>query len=148
MPPSSTRPPAGRSGTRLATGRVLVVEDDEPLRIALRDVLEEAGYAVVCVRDGVEALGVMRREPICFVLLDMHLPTMDGEEFRRRQLEDPSLAEVPIAVLTSDARAGLGDDVPVLWKPFDLDDLLRVVRACCAAGEVSLSASARGRRGK
>jgi CheY-like chemotaxis protein len=124
---------------------VLVVEDDDALRAALRDVLEEAGYGVVCVRDGVDALGVMRREPICFVLLDMHLPTMDGAEFRRHQLGDPALAVVPLAVLTSDARASLGDDVPVLWKPFDVDDLLRVVRACCAAGSVSWAPPARTR---
>jgi len=114
-----------------------VVEDDEALRVSLRDVLEDAGYGVVCVRDGVEALAAMRREPICFVLLDMHLPTMDGAEFRRRQLADPALADVPVAVLTSDAHANLGDGVPVLWKPFDLDDLLRLVRACSAAGGVS-----------
>jgi CheY-like chemotaxis protein len=126
---------------------VLVVEDDEALRVALRDVLEEAGYSVTCVRDGFEALGVMRREPICFVLLDMHLPTMDGHEFRRRQLDEPVLAEVPIAVLTSDSRASLGDDVPVLWKPFDLDDLLRVVRACCSAGRTSLTPPARSSGG-
>ena len=125
-----------------------MVEDDEALRVSLRDVLEDAGYGVTCVRDGVDALAVMRREPVCFVLLDMHLPTMDGAEFRRRQLADPALADVPIAVLTSDAHANLGDDVPVLWKPFDLDDLLRLVRACCAAGGVSGVDAARRRRQK
>jgi CheY-like chemotaxis protein len=126
---------------------VLVVEEDSALRDALRDVLEDAGYGVVCVRDGVEAFATMRREPICFVLLDLHSPLMDGPEFRRRQLADPALAEVPLAVLTCDARASLGDDVPVLWKPFDIEDLLKVVRAFSAAGGVSrASANPNGRR--
>ena len=147
MPSPPSRAPPGhadadaprpaRSGTRLATGRVLVVENDDAMREALRDLLEDAGYGVVCARDGVEALAALRREAICFVLLDLHLPTMDGFELRRRQLEDPALASVPVAVLTSDAHGTLGDTVPVIWKPFAAEDLLKVVRACCARGDVT-----------
>ena len=136
MSPSRPSPP-GRSGTRASIGRVLVVDDDDALRECLRIVLENAGYRVVCAGDGVSALALMHRETIGVVVLDLRLPQMDGYELRRRQLLEPALAKIPIVVLTGDTHASLGDDVPVLWKPFEIADLLKVVWACCLRGEAA-----------
>ena len=121
-----TPPRASKSGTRPPLGRVLVVEDDDGMIEAFRDFLEEVGYSVRCARDGVEALAVLRSEPISVVLLDLQMPVMDGRELRRRQLEDPALARVPVVLVTANPRETI-EGVPVLRKPFDCDELLRVL---------------------
>jgi CheY-like chemotaxis protein len=118
----STAPPRG-SGTRAIVGRVLVVEDNDAMRDAFRDLLEDAGYVVRVARHGEEALAILRREPISVVVLDLRMPSMDGREFRRLQLDDPAIADVPIVVVTAERNAAL-DDLVVLRKPFDLDELL------------------------
>ena len=51
--------------------------------------------------NGFEALRKMRQRTPCVVLLDMQMPVMDGWEFRRRQLHDPSHAHVPVVAVTA-----------------------------------------------
>jgi DNA-binding response OmpR family regulator len=122
---SSTR---GRSGTRRATAHVLVAEDDDALREALRDLLEDCGYRVVCVRDGIEALAAMRTERPSVVILDLWMPNLDGFELRQRQLADWTIASVPVIAVTADVTAVLAD-VPTFVKPFETEDFLRLVEA-------------------
>ena len=82
---------------------VLVVDDDDALRGALRDALSEEGFRVGCVENGRQAIDVLKagaRPSV--ILLDLHTPEMDGLEFRRRQATDPSIAGIPVIVLTAD----------------------------------------------
>ncbi|HYK43153.1 MAG TPA: response regulator [Thermoanaerobaculia bacterium] len=82
---------------------VLVVDDDEALRGALRDALSEEGFRVGCVENGRQAIDVLKagaRPSV--ILLDLHTPEMDGLEFRRRQATDPAIAGIPVIVLTAD----------------------------------------------
>src|SRR5437870_2371426 len=90
---------AGRAHT------VLVVDDDEGIRFALSDTLEDVGYRVVVAKDGVEALAKLRgpEERPCVILLDLMMPAMDGWTFRHEQRRDPAIAEIPVVVLTADA---------------------------------------------
>jgi len=123
----SSPPNRPKSGTRPLLGRVLVVEDDDGMLEAFRDFLEEEGYSVRCARNGVEALAVLRSEPITVVLLDLQMPVMDGRELRRHQLEDPRLAEIPVVLVTANPRETI-EGLRVIRKPFDGDELLRVVK--------------------
>ena len=68
---------------------------------------------------------------ICVVLLDLMMPVMNGWEFRKHQLDDPALANIPVVVITagSDGR-GLGD-VVLLTKPLALETILAHVHAIC-----------------
>ncbi len=125
--------------------KVLVVDDDADIREAFRDFLEEAGYAVICAADGDEALTAMRKEPIAVVLLDVMMPRMDGREFRRHQLADPALRDVPVIIITADLRiasrrmavaeeSGAWDlfgDSERIAKPLEGDELLRVLQKYC-----------------
>lgn len=80
-----------------------MVDDDEDLRSALRDALTQAGFLVGCVENGRQAIDVLKagaRPSV--ILLDLHTPEMDGLEFRRRQAADPSIAPIPVIVLTGD----------------------------------------------
>jgi DNA-binding response OmpR family regulator len=123
-------------------GNVLIVEDDQDTRDMLSALLVTAGFHAVSAEDGLEALHLLRtvkhRAPDvpCLVLLDLMMPRLSGNEFRRAQLGDPVVAGVPIAVMsgaTDAAERGqtLGA-VATLTKPLDVDVLLSVVRRYCA----------------
>jgi CheY-like chemotaxis protein len=117
--------------------RVLVVEDDTDLLEAMVGLLQTAGYVAVGAANGHEALASLERAgPPCLILLDLMMPVMDGWQFRRRQLRDPTLATVPVIVCSAhdrveDNKAALGVEHYVR-KPLDLEALLDLIAACCA----------------
>jgi DNA-binding response OmpR family regulator len=123
-------------------GNILIVDDDEDTREMLAALLAIQGFHTIGAEDGLEALhllrGVRHRAPHvpCLVLLDLMMPRLSGDEFRRAQLGDPAVATVPVAVMSSasDAEAhgqSLGA-VATLTKPFEFNVLLDVVRRYCA----------------
>jgi CheY-like chemotaxis protein len=123
-------------------GNVLIVEDDPDTREMLAALLATEGFHAVGAEDGLEALHLLRtvrhRAPDvpCLVLLDLKMPRLGGNEFRRAQLGDPIVATVPIAVMSGavdaeELAATLGA-VATLTKPIDFDVLLDVVRRYCA----------------
>jgi CheY-like chemotaxis protein len=115
---------------------VLVVDDDDDVRQTLRMTLCEAGYQVLCARDGGEALEIMERliTP-CLVLLDLIMPGMNGWEFRERQLANPRLAAFPVVVMAPalTLEAAAIDAIALLPKPLELDSLLEMVERCAPA---------------
>jgi CheY-like chemotaxis protein len=123
-------------------GNVLIVDDDVDTREMLTALLATQGFYAVGAEDGLEALhllrAVRRRSPHtpCLVLLDLTMPRLGGCEFRRAQLNDPTVSGVPIAVVSGaiDARerAQTLGAVAALTKPIDVDILLDVVRRHCA----------------
>jgi CheY-like chemotaxis protein len=109
-----------------AGGMLLVVDDDEDFRRSLAQALELEGYQVAEAGNGTQALEWLARgERPCAVLLDLWMPMMDGWQFRRA-LEEQSLGDVPVLVMT--AARNYEVDVPrvaaVLEKPFTLTQLL------------------------
>ena len=81
---------------------VLVVDDDQDLRDALRQLLEEEGYRVICAEHGQAALAHLRGglTPDA-ILLDLWMPVMDGWQLRRELELDPALSRIPIVLLTA-----------------------------------------------
>jgi CheY-like chemotaxis protein len=117
---------------------VLVVDDDIDVREVVADVLVAEGYGVVTAADGREALDWLRGAPEvpCLILLDLMMPRMDGTEFRREQLRDPALREIPVVVLSAGASVVAAASslraAAHLRKPMPLDELLRIVRTHAA----------------
>jgi CheY-like chemotaxis protein len=117
--------------------KVLVVDDEEPIRETLRDLLEDEGYDVEEAADGREALAALERSIApCVVLLDLVMPHMDGLEVLRRVAADAALARRhAYLVLTArhnvagtEARALLDAvGAPVIEKPFDIEALAEAV---------------------
>ncbi|MEZ4365218.1 MAG: diguanylate cyclase [Kofleriaceae bacterium] len=92
-------PPAG-SDVATDRRRVLVVEDDPALRETLADLLERHGYAVDVAVDGEHALEVASAQPPELVLLDVHMPGLDGFGVSARLADDPRTRRVPIVFLS------------------------------------------------
>ena len=117
---------------------VLVVDDDADIRDAVREVLEEAGYATLEASHGREALELLQRAEVKphLLLLDLMMPTMDGWQLRARLLEDPVLATLPVVIMTAHAGvlravANAQPATPVLSKPIDVGRLLELVATYC-----------------
>ena len=116
---------------------ILVVEDDPDVRDALRLVLEQAGYSVVCAAEGREALDRLRDCAPSLILLDLMLPVMDGFEFRVQQLQDPAIAGIPVIVFSCGAdiqeKVAPMRVAACLRKPVDVDALLDLIRVLAGA---------------
>ena len=115
---------------------MLIVEDDADLREMMAQLLTLEGYHVDTAANGREAFEYLNEAPRPdVILLDLMMPIMDGWEFRRRQQNDPALADVPVIVLTAldqaQARASDLNGVDFLKKPLDFDRLLELVRRRC-----------------
>jgi CheY-like chemotaxis protein len=114
---------------------VLIVEDDADLREMMAQLLSLEGYRAETAPNGRDALRYLEcgdRPDV--ILLDLMMPVMDGWEFRRRQVADPTIATVPVVVLSAvdPARAGDLGGAAFLKKPLDFDQLLALVRRFCA----------------
>ncbi len=112
--------------------RVLVVDDEKPLRDFVRRNLEVRGYKVQTAANGLQALALIQAQPFDLVILDLMMPHMDGLETTRR-IREGSL--VPIIILTA-----LGEEADkvrafetgaddYLTKPFGVGELMARVRA-------------------
>jgi CheY-like chemotaxis protein len=123
--------------------QVLIVDDNPDIRRTVRWVLELAAddveYIVAEAGHGREALDILRGGTTAtIVLFDLSMPVMDGQQMLQHILADPPLAARCELVcmtateftLTPDLAALLATySIPVLAKPFDIDDLLAVVAA-------------------
>ncbi|WP_437612086.1 response regulator [Sorangium sp. So ce834] len=109
---------------------ILVIEDDQGVSDALVGVLSDEGYEVMTARNGAEALARLRDAPApALIVLDLMMPMLDGYAFRAEQLRVPSIADVPVVVLTAGAapRAAELGPVDILKKPVNLAALLDAV---------------------
>lgn len=115
--------------------KVLVVEDDVDAREALRVLLELKGCDALTAANGREALTRLRRaaERPRLVILDLRMPVMDGWALRAAMLEDATLADIPVIVLSGEAdiatEAKALQAVAYLEKPLDVRRLSPVLDA-------------------
>jgi CheY-like chemotaxis protein len=114
---------------------VLVVEDEDEARGFLVEILNLEGFKAVGFSNGAEALNYLHTSAApCLIVLDILMPVMDGRQFRAAMLQQPSLAKIPVVVVTaldgSTAERDL-NAVRVLRKPLDVGAFLNVVRAHC-----------------
>jgi two-component system alkaline phosphatase synthesis response regulator PhoP len=115
--------------------RILVVDDDKKIVRLVRSYLEQSGYQVFTAYDGESALHTIRREKPDLVVLDLMLPDHDGWEITRLVRGDPTLAKMPIIMLTArvedvDKIVGLevgADDY--ITKPFNPREVVARVKA-------------------
>lgn len=112
--------------------RVLVVDDDMPLRGMLSAALRQHGFQVLLAGDGAEAQRAMAVHHPDIILLDLMMPNVNGWDFLQRLKETGFLGKVPIIVISAhlrvDPQAVLQMGVAaILPKPFNLDDLIDLI---------------------
>ncbi|MEK8023972.1 MAG: response regulator [Candidatus Hydrogenedentota bacterium] len=80
---------------------VLIVDDDEDIRVMLADLLTGEGYPVATAGHGREAIAYLRSGKLpCIIVLDLMMPVMNGWEFRAEQMKDPVFSSVPTVLFT------------------------------------------------
>ncbi|HEY0713098.1 MAG TPA: response regulator [Polyangia bacterium] len=116
---------------------VLVVEDDLEIRESLVEILEETGYRAIGAKNGLDALAQLRAMPALpsLILLDLMMPMMDGLAFRRQQLSEPAIADVPAVLISAHSNVTPGAEelrfAHHMRKPINLDQLLAVAAQHC-----------------
>ena len=119
---------------------ILVVDDDPDVRRALRKILERMGYEVRDVGGGREAVDECRQHPPDLALIDMYMPEVDGVQAIRAIKKDaPELRVVAMSGGGRDVGIDMLDIATmlgatrVLHKPFEVDEVMSVVRASLEA---------------
>ncbi|WP_332766361.1 ATP-binding protein [Phenylobacterium sp.] len=134
-------PAVGEAKTQLIglSGRqILVVDDNKVNQAVARAILEATGARVSMADDGLEALAALRKGQFDVVLMDVHMPRMDGiEALRRIRAGEAGRADTPVIALTADAMSGEGERLIGLGfddahpKPIQPASLMHAVAARC-----------------
>jgi two-component system response regulator MprA len=123
--------------------KILVVEDDPAVRELFLDVLATEKYAVHTATNGEEALTQTRSLNPDLILLDIHMPKLDGVSFCKAIRDDQRTQDIPVIFITAynsrerreEAIAAGGDDF--MGKPFKIDELMIRIRAMLKAKQIT-----------
>lgn len=112
---------------------ILVIEDDETMRTALKRIFESEGMNVRTAADGTQLAGVLDDSPIDLIILDIGLPWINGLELAKLLKENDDLKHIPLIFVsgkTSDFDVKRGFDAGAddyIKKPFDVDKIKKTV---------------------
>ncbi len=126
--PQVTTP--ARSGRAIRDFKVLVVDDEKDSRVLIAHYLEEFGCQVLTAGGGEQGLALAREQRPDLITLDLIMPGMTGWEVLKRIKADPELRQIPVVVVSVVAGEGRGSllgAVDLVTKPFEREDLLRVL---------------------
>jgi DNA-binding NtrC family response regulator len=122
----------------MATATVCVIEDDEGIRDVVRDLLTDEGYTVIEAATGLKGKQILDASVgRLIVILDYRLPTLDGCDLLEIVAQDEDLRERHTFIMMSASPAKTVENceeaidelnVPIVPKPFDIDDLVEAVR--------------------
>ncbi len=131
--PSGVAVPATRATPKAGEQSVLLIDDDVESRTLLRDVLSRRHYRVHTAGNGREALELARLVKPSLMLLDLSMPTMDGQQFVRAARGDEGLRNIPIILVSGDAdlRATARELRVAAYvpKPIQLDSLMTAIES-------------------
>lgn len=112
---------------------ILVVDDSRSIREFMQTNLTSAGFSIITVGNGKEALAMMSERPVDMVISDIHMPVLDGKAFRAKMLENPKYAAIPFVAMSTDDSA---ENVRLmremratafLSKPFRVDQMVLLI---------------------
>ncbi len=113
---------------------ILVIEDDETMRLALKRILEIEGYVTKLAADATELSTVLDDHPVDLILMDVGLPWINGFELAQLLKENRDLKKIPLVFVSGNSTEedmrkafDLGAD-DFIKKPFDVDKLKKTVR--------------------
>lgn len=110
---------------------ILLVDDNNEVREAIIWTLEYAGYVTVGVKNGQEALNFLEKNPLpAVIFLDLMMPVLDGMEFREKKKLSIRIKNITTIITSAKTNLEKMEKMPheiFLSKPFDLNDLLRIL---------------------
>lgn len=112
---------------------ILVIEDDETMRNALKRILESEGYRTITAADGTQLSSVLDDSPIDLIVLDIGLPWINGLELAKLLKEHEDLKSIPLIFVsgkTGDLDVKRGFDAGAddyIKKPFDIEKIKKTV---------------------
>jgi two-component system aerobic respiration control protein ArcA len=113
---------------------ILVIEDDETMRMGMKRIFESEGYSVRLAADGAELSTVLDDKPIDLIILDVGLPWLNGFELAQLLKEHKDLKSIPLVFVSGKSseedlkkafELGANDYIK---KPFDIEKLKKTVR--------------------
>lgn len=110
--------------------KILVVDDDENILKYLETLFTDNGYQALTAKDGLEAFEIFEKERPDLVSLDLDMPNQWGPRFYRRLRQNPEYKDTPVIVVSglSAIEHAVKDSVANIKKPFDRDELLKIVK--------------------
>jgi CheY-like chemotaxis protein len=118
--------------------KILVVDDEPLLRAMLEDVLKAAGHVVSVAASGQAALAQAKAEPPDCILLDVMMPDMDGYQTCAALKADPTLAPIPVLIISATTDLRVVDHAEkvgaagVLPKPVPMEQLQHAIALALA----------------
>ncbi|MFN3135957.1 MAG: response regulator, partial [Candidatus Kryptonium sp.] len=113
------------------TGTLLLIDDEEEIRIATKELLEAEGFKVYTAGDGAEGINIYRehRDEIDLVILDLNMPKMSGKEtLAQLLLIDPNVKVIiSTGYITESEKEEVEGVLGFIEKPFDIDKLLKMI---------------------
>jgi CheY-like chemotaxis protein len=112
--------------------KILVVDDNENIRVILKQMLEDGGYAVQTAKGGEEALETMKTKRFDMLIADINMPGMTGFELLEKSKR--AYPQIPVIFVTAyrkdknlvrSVNIGLSDYIE---KPFKMDEVLRIIK--------------------
>ncbi len=113
--------------------RILIVDDDQDLRLILRDLLEFQGYICEEVENGEDALQLLHFHDFDLIITDYEMPQMNGILLLKKLAENPNYAEIPVIMMTGLYSEEFGDKArqagayAVLEKPYSRKNMLSLI---------------------
>jgi CheY-like chemotaxis protein len=113
--------------------KILIIDDNEPVRVLLQTRLTRAGFECIEAPDGLSGIAAAKTEAPAFIICDLMMPDVDGWEVLKQLKEDPQTAKIPFAILSAHFTAlsrqegmARGADA-VMQKPTPFEELLRII---------------------
>ena len=114
---------------------ILIVEDEDSIRLTLRDYLQKKGYRVVVASEGVGAIKQLLDNEVDFIVTDYRMDILGGDywvRFLRRYCQ-----EIPTIITSGFLQPEVKIPFPVLYKPYDYAELEARIRAECLSDGAS-----------
>jgi DNA-binding NtrC family response regulator len=112
---------------------ILIVEDEDSIRLTLRDYLKNKGYTVIVASDGVGAIKQLLDNDVAVIVSDYRMDTLGGDywiRFLREYCQDKK-----IIITSGFLKPEFPIPFPVLYKPFDYSELERLIAESLASGK-------------
>ena len=110
--------------------KILIVDDDPNILDYMTSLLEDNGYRTFTALDVREGLEIAKKEIPDLITLDLEMPDEWGPRFYRKMTQEKSLKNIPVIVISglSGGDHAVGKAVAFLSKPFDRDELLKIIK--------------------